>query len=263
MSTNPYAAPKAAVADATVVPESQFVPGGKGVPAGNGWSWIADGWSLFKDAPGTWIGIILVFAVIFAALSLIPFAGSLASMLLGPVFGAGVLLGCRSLDRGAGLEFNHLFAGFKTNVGTLIGVGALYLGAWIVIFIVTMAIVGAGTFALFMGGAGDLGADPAAAGRALMTMALAGLIMLGLSVPVVMAIWFAPALVVFHEIGAVEAMKQSFSGCLRNIVPFLVYGIVGLVLAILATLPLALGWLALGPVIAASIYTAYKDIYLA
>jgi len=33
------------------------------------------------------------------------------------------------------------------------------------------------------------------------------------------------------------------------------------ILAILASVPLALGWLVLGPVIAASVYTAYRDIY--
>ena len=32
-------------------------------------------------------------------------------------------------------------------------------------------------------------------------------------------------------------------------------------LSIVATLPLLLGWLVLGPVLAASLYTAYKDIY--
>ena len=39
-------------------------------------------------------------------------------------------------------------------------------------------------------------------------------------------------------------------------------GIVGLVLELLATLPIGLGWLVLGPVIAASVYTGYRDIYL-
>ena len=34
------------------------------------------------------------------------------------------------------------------------------------------------------------------------------------------------------------------------------------VAAIVATVPLLLGWLVLGPVMAASIYTAYRDIYL-
>jgi uncharacterized membrane protein len=57
-------------------------------------------------------------------------------------------------------------------------------------------------------------------------------------------------------------MKASFTGCLRNVVPFLVYGIVGFVLAIVATIPLGLGWLVLGPVFAASVYTGYRDIYL-
>jgi hypothetical protein len=34
------------------------------------------------------------------------------------------------------------------------------------------------------------------------------------------------------------------------------------VLAIVASIPLALGWLVLGPMIVASVYTAYRDIYL-
>jgi len=34
------------------------------------------------------------------------------------------------------------------------------------------------------------------------------------------------------------------------------------VLMIIATLPVLLGWLVLGPVFAASIYTSYRDIYL-
>jgi len=67
---------------------------------------------------------------------------------------------------------------------------------------------------------------------------------------------------VFHDLGAVEAMKQSFTGCLRNIVPFLVYGIIGFLLAIVASIPLGLGWLVLAPVLAASIYTGYRNIYL-
>jgi len=56
-------------------------------------------------------------------------------------------------------------------------------------------------------------------------------------------------------------MKMSFAGCLRNILPFLVYGLVGFGLAIAATIPLFLGWLVLGPVVSASLYTSYRDIY--
>ena len=58
-----------------------------------------------------------------------------------------------------------------------------------------------------------------------------------------------------------DAMRLSFNGCLSNVVPFLVYGLVGVVLAIVATIPLALGWLVLGPVTVTSLYTSYCDIY--
>ena len=78
----------------------------------------------------------------------------------------------------------------------------------------------------------------------------------------VMAVWFAPALVVFHEFGPLAAMKQSFSGCLRNIPAFLVYGLIGMLLAILASIPAMLGWLVLGPVFTGSLYASYRDIFL-
>ena len=42
MSTNPYAAPRAQVADEAVVPRGDFLPAGRGVPAGNGWTWITE-----------------------------------------------------------------------------------------------------------------------------------------------------------------------------------------------------------------------------
>jgi uncharacterized membrane protein len=258
MSTNPYATPKAAVADEPV-PVGEYIPGGQNVPAARGWNWIADGWTLFKASPGLWIGMILVLIVILFAMAFLPIIGTVAQTLLTPVFMAGMVLGCRAIDDGSGLEFNHLFAGFKTNFASLIAVGALYLAGFVVILLVVMMIAGAGVVALMMG-AGEQ-PDLAQTG-ALMGLLLGVLIALALSIPLVMAIWFAAPLVVFHNLGAVEAMKASFTGCLRNIVPFLVYGIIGFLLALLASIPIFLGWLVLGPVFAASIYTGYRDIYL-
>jgi uncharacterized membrane protein len=93
-------------------------------------------------------------------------------------------------------------------------------------------------------------------------MLLAMLIVMALLLPVMAAMWFAPLLVVFHELGAWEAMMQSFSGAMKNFLPFLWYGVLLLLLSILAMIPLGLGFLVLWPVIAASLYTAYRDIYL-
>jgi uncharacterized membrane protein len=256
MSTNPYATPKAAVADAPV-PQGEYIPGGKSVPASRGWNWIADGWTLFKAAPGLWIGITVVFLVIFFAMALVPVAGMLAQYLLMPVFMGGIALGCRAIDEGRNLEFNHLFAGFQTKFGTLAAVGALYLAGFVAIMVVVMLVTGVGIFAVMAGGGQDMANTGAALG-----ILLAVLIAIALSMPLLMAVWFAPALVVFHELGAVDAMKASFTGCLRNVVPFLVYGIVAMVLLFVAMLPLLLGLLVATPVLLASVYTGYRDIYL-
>jgi uncharacterized membrane protein len=257
MSSNPYAAPKAAVADAATATQGNFVPGGRGVAAGRGWDWIVAGWEVFKKQPGMWIGIVVVAMILFFVMALIPFVGSLASMILGPVFAGGLMLGCRALDEGGELEFGHLFAGFKDKLGSLAAVGAIYLVSVIVIALVVGLVTGAGMFALMSGG--DPGAGATAG--AVMGMLLAFLLMLALLMPVFMAIWFAPALVVLNDRGAVEAMKESFAGCLKNIVPFLLYGVVLFIAAIVASIPLALGWLVLGPVAIGSVYTSYRDIY--
>jgi uncharacterized membrane protein len=260
MSTNPYAAPRAAVADETVK-LGEYIPGGRGVPAGRGWSWISDGWALFRERPGLWIGMVVVFAAIMFGLMLIPFAGPAAQYVLMPVLLAGVVAGARTLDEGGRMEFNQLFEGFRTRFGTLAAVGALYLAGFVAILVVVMVLTGASVFGLMMAGGGA--GQELATGAAALTFVLAILLVLAGSVPLLMAVWFAPALVMFHELGAVEAMKASFTGCLRNIVPFLVYGVLGLLLAIVATIPLGLGWFVLGPVLAISVYTAYRDIYRA
>jgi uncharacterized membrane protein len=231
-----------------------FVVEGHTVPAGHGWTWIASAWDLFKRAPALWIGMILTLVVILVIIAFVPFLGSILNMALSPVFAAGLMIGCRTLEEGGELEFRHLFAGFQTRTGTLIGVGLLYLAAMIAIVLVVGVITGASLFAFFRG-------SGPSAGAAFTTIALAILIMLALMVPLAMAIWFAPPLAVFHGLNAFDALKASFMGCLKNVVPFLVYGLIVFGFAILASIPLCLGWLVLGPVIAASIYTSYRDIY--
>jgi len=242
--------------ETTILRPAAYVPGGRSVIAERGWAWIAAGWDLFKKQAGMWIALMLVALVIFVVLALIPFVGSIALSVLSPVFGAGVMIGCRAIEEGHGLEIGHLFAGFKEKLAPLATVGAIYLGATIVIVLAVMLVSGVSIFSIAAGG------DSAAAPAAILAVLLAVLVSLALMLPLFMAVWFAPALVVFQGKSAVDAMKESFSGCLRNILPFLVYGVVMLVLSVLASVPLFLGWLVLGPVLAASLYTSYKDIYL-
>ncbi len=85
--------------------------------------------------------------------------------------------------------------------------------------------------------------------------------MLLLMIPLLMAYWFAPALVIMHGMGAVAAMKASFGACLRNFIPFLIYGIVMMVLVVVAMIPFGLGLLVWIPLSFTSTYAAYRDMF--
>ena len=242
-----------------MTPQQNFIAEGHPVPAGRGWTWIASGWELFKRQPGIWVAIAIIAIVIFIAYYFMRAFGTILGILLTPVFTAGFVIGAKALDEGRELKIAHLFAGFTNRFGTLIAVGAIYLALLFAIVVVSALVTGVSVWVM-------LGAGPdlaSATMRELAAYLLAWLIALALMVPVFMAVWFAPPLAVFNELGAFDALKASFVGCLKNIVPFLIYGLILLGFAVLASIPLCLGWLVLGPVIGASIYTSYRDIYFA
>lgn len=253
MSTNPYAAPRAQVADTTAVPRGNFLPHGRSVPTGNGWTWITAAWHLFRARAGLWMGMFVVAALIILGLTFIPFIGPIAQSLLWPVLAAGFVITSRKIEDGEQAQFGDLFAGFSQRAGTLIATGliAMLISAGIVL--AAIAVVGTA----FLAGINEGNITPAQ----MMSFLLVSLVILALMLPLIMAVWFAPPLIVFHDMGAWEAMKASFLGGIKNMLPFLLYGIVLTIASVLASIPALLGWLVLGPVIAASIYTSYRDIY--
>jgi uncharacterized membrane protein len=264
MATDPYAAPRARVADVPATAgaeEGTFIPEGQTVPAGHGWTWITEGWALFRRQPGAWVLIIVVFVVLSVVIAIVPFLGNIAGYVLGPVFAGGLMLGCHELARGGELRLGHLFEGFRDHLPRLAILGVAYLAMFLAIFVVAFAVAGAGLGLGWIFGVG--GDDPLPAGVGTMTILLAVLVALALMVPAVMAIWFAPALVVLNDFGVGDALAASFRVSLKNFVPFLVYGAIFLGLSILASIPLMLGWLALAPTTVATVYTAYRDIFYA
>ena len=254
---NPYQPPRSPVADVAVAAEAGiFVERGRAVAAGHGWTWIAAAFGLFRKRPGAWIVITIILGVILILLNLLPVVGWAVNTLLMPVYLGGLMLGCRALADDGDFRIGHLFAGFSHRTGRLIAIGALSLVGWIIIMIPLVVIMGESFFALMAG-------DPSALAAVGPAAAIGFLVMLGLSVPLYMALWFSPCLVVFHDAQPIQAVRQSFRACLKNIVPFLIYGVIAMVFAVAAAIPLGLGLLVWAPVIVASVYTAYRDIFYA
>ncbi len=254
---NPFQPPRAEIEPIVESGSGSLLEAPRSAPAGNGMQWISDGWVLFKGNIGLWILMFVTLGAIFIAASLIPFLGFLASGLF-PILMGGWMLACHRQHTEGEFRFEDLFAGFREHFKPLAIAGLVYLGANLVMMLIAgvlMAIM-IGSMAVMDGG------DMALATLSLGFL-LAMLVIMALMIPVLMLIWFAPALIILQEVAPVEAMKMSFFGCLRNIIPFLVYGLVGMGLFIVGAIPLFLGWLLVYPLLMCSIYPAYLDIFIA
>ena len=235
-----------------------FIEGGQSVGAERGWAWIAGGWKFALPHLGIFVVIVLVYLVLSIVVGLVPLIGSLAIALVTPVFNGGIMLGCEAMRRGEPLTVGHLFAGFSRHTGPLVALGAIKLVVGLLILVIGIVAAGGALLPFFMSG-GE--ADPEQLAALLTSILLFVLIILALSVPLYMALWFAPALIVLEGLEVMPALKASFNACLKNIVPFLIYGLVLFVLAIVASIPILLGWLLLAPVVFASIYVGYRDVF--
>jgi len=282
---NPYAAPSAPVADFHPPQDrGTFIKDGQVVPASRGWDWWRRGFAIFRAAPWMWALIVLVLAGVFVLV--VAVAGALSAAIVRspagvfllvllavivmnivyPIISGGLMLAARAADEGDKPTVAHVFAGFSQAGGTLAAVGVLLLVGYIVIAAIQFMLFGIG-FSKGMAG------NPA---TMMQQSVLASLVSLALSVPLAMAFWFASSLVVFNGLSAIDAIRASFLGCLKNVVPLLIYGLVGLALGIV--LALVLGALifatrglaailmfvlafAILPIILGTIYAGYRDIY--
>lgn len=248
-----------------------FVPDGRTVDADRGITWITDAFGLFSRSALGWIAFSILLFILLVAFSIVPFLGQFLFSLVSPVILAGAMVAARALERGETMKPEHFLAGFAERPVPLLIVGAFYMAGSLIITTIFVIIV------FFTVGTAMLSAiltmilsamlDPNQLTElitfgTIIWLLLAALVALALWVPLLMAYWFAAPLVFFHDMAPVEAMKASFKGCLKNILPFLLYGVVSLVLLIVAAIPFGLGLLVVMPVLMITMYTSYKDAYL-
>jgi uncharacterized membrane protein len=245
----------ATAADAIPPRQPGYIDSGRRREAAQGWAWIVEGYRYFRRSAALWILLTVIFLAMIVGMQVIPFVGWIAGTLLMPVLVGGFMAGCRAIERGGELELAHLFAGFQRNTAQLMMIGVIGFILTMAIMVPAAVVLGIGGLFAVMTGAAT---DPSAYGA---STVLAMLLVAALVIPVNMALWFAPALVMLQDQTAVRAITQSFKGCMRNIVPFLIYGVALLGLGFAASIPFGLGWLVLAPVILGSVYAAYRDIY--
>ena len=237
----------------------------KRTPAGRAIDWIREGWQGFIGAAGVWAGIWVVFMVIVVGISALPVIG-LAGGALVPILTGGLMRGAQAQRDFNALRFDHLFDGFKHHLDQLGILGLIYLG---VTFAAGLALVGGGFAAALVLGTTGLASVLEGGGP---NLALAPAVLLGTIVGAVsialaalmafgLAMWWAPALVAIDGLPAVAALRLSVRGVMHNLLPLLLHSLIVLVLCVPAVLTFGIGFVVLGPVIALSLWAAYRDVF--
>jgi len=226
------------------------------VRAAHGVAWIAAGFAIFRRQPIAWLGLAIGWLVISIALAFIPFIGIVVTACLQPVFFASFALAARRQLAGETLEVGDLFAGFRGNVRALVNVGLLQLMANLGVASL-LALLGLS----FAGSSPDAIPTPEDYARVLEGKEWVLILGLGLMSTVSGAIWFAPPLIAFHGLSTLHALRWSVYAALSNIGAMLAYGLTLTLLCVVAMWPLGLGmpiWL---PVMIASTYAGYRDVF--
>lgn len=239
------------------------------LPARHGILWLIAGLQLFRRSPPQLTALTFAYLFVVLFLNLLPLIGPFLLPLVLPAITAIVANGVRALEQGRPATRDALLQGLAANRIGLLRLGGLHLAGSVAILAVSV---------LIEGGPQSLGsledADPAE-----MLAMLSRLLIV--AAPVLMAFWFAPLLAAWDGVPALKSVFFSFVASLRNWRAFTVYcfaiamvGIVipGLILLVAGTLsPVLLNIFSvalrmllvfvLAPVLMASVYLSYRDIF--
>lgn len=246
------------------------------IPASRAWYWIPRGWKLFRASPLMWLVLVFAYWMLMTLVSVVPFIGVVAVLILVPGFSVAFMAASRAADAGQPIDASLIFAGFRENRAAQLALGGVYL-ACMVSMLAASTLADDGALARWM----VTGARPDA--QVVQSDGFLGALIIAatLYMPVMALFWFAPVLVAWHSMPVAKALFFSLFACLMNWRAFTVYGIASalamfvLPFIVLFVLMLASGGslrpavvavlfpfvLSLMPTMFASFYASYCDIF--
>jgi hypothetical protein len=254
---NPFRAPAARVADAEMFSSGgQLLAEPRRVSLGAPRQWLLTGLSMFKEAPGPWVGMVVVYLLIVIGVGMIPVLGMVGTV-LGPILIGGLLIAADGQSRGQQPVVGLVFEGFKRSTGSLAMVGVLHLCVSLA-FLLVAGIGMAGIIgAVMLGGGEGAMTSVAVAGTAVLVVLV--VLVIG---PLGFSTMWAPALVVLHDMPAFAALKLAITAGLRNWAVLVVFILWGFVLLIPLILTAGLAGLVIGPVATIAVWAGYREIFV-
>lgn len=193
-------------------------------PARQGIIWLAAAYSMFKAHRLAWVVLVLGYFVTLVLLGELPYIGPYAMTLMKPVFAVGLLAAAWTQERGGTPALRQLFQGFRSNLLALLAIG-LFFVAGITLAVFASSLVDGGKLLELMATGSAMTDQQRAASLADPALQLGMLFSAVLSLPIVIATWWAPALIVFQDARAGSALAASLRAALANWKALALYGL--------------------------------------
>jgi len=183
---------------------------------------------MFRRVRLAWILLLISYYMMLALVDFVPLVGGFAAPLLKPVFAVGFLAAAWTQERGGVPAIRQLFQGFRSNLPALSSLGIVFVVGMLVAVGSTAAIDGGKLFDLLANPAPQNLDQDAVAQRLSDTLSdtrvqLGMLVAALCAIPTLLALWWAPALVVFQDASAVAALAASLRAAIANWRPVIRY----------------------------------------
>lgn len=184
-----------------------------------GLTWLAKGFRLFHRQPLAWTLILFIYWAAMLMMAFVPLLGAVVPLLIAPGLAMGFIEVARAVDEQRPPAPPLLVSAFKSDrAKAVLLLGAWYLMEIVAILLVSMAIDGGAMVEWITAGRRPQAQEMA------QTQA-AAIVSIALYVPVMMAFWFAPQLVVWSGFSPIKALFFSFFAVWRNRAAFIRYAI--------------------------------------
>ena len=215
-----------------------------------GIEWLREAFRMFSAHRLGWVGMLAGYYIALVLVDVVPLIGMFIAPMIKPVLSVGFLAAAWTQERGGKPSLRLLLRGFGANLAALLPLGVIFVAGISAALFATALIDGGRLLEMLYGAAPAGDADPTAAARnAQETLAstrvqLAMLFGALCALPTILALWWAPALVVFQDAPLRAALGASLRAAIANWRPALRYALcvfaLGAILPAFATTIIAL-----------------------
>jgi hypothetical protein len=220
------------------------------LPAITGWIWLKQAIALFRKQPLEMSTLFLACLFLMLVIDIVPVLGQLLTIVLMPMFSMTFMQACLHIEQGKKVTPALLLYGLKLpSRRKLLLLGALYL-LTATLAIGASALVDGGQLWRILSSTQQASAEAMQGTNLSQSVLLSGLV----SIPALMAFWYAAPLVGWRGMSVGRALFYSFFAVKRNGKAFVVFGLAWLVIS--GFLPVFIGGLVtllLGKIIAISV----------